>query len=69
MDELPQETMCEIASYLDEYDLRGFSLISRVFVAESQHLLFRTIAFTVSSYDDTGKSRSHIVSRRPVPFD
>lgn len=45
MDELPRETICEIASYLDEYALRNFSLISHAFVAESQRQLFRTIAF------------------------
>ena len=46
MVELPQETICAIASHLDKYDLRNFSLISRSFVAESQRKLFRTVMFT-----------------------
>jgi len=45
MGELPQETICAIASYLDKHDLRKFSLISRAFVAESQRQLFRTVVF------------------------
>jgi len=46
MGELPQETICAIASYLDKHDLRNFSLISRAFVAESQRQLFRTVVFS-----------------------
>lgn len=45
MGELPQETICAIASYLDKRDLRNFSLISRDFVAESQRQLFHTVLF------------------------
>ena len=45
MGELPQETICAIASHLDKHDLRKFSLISRAFVAESQRQLFRTVVF------------------------
>jgi len=45
MGELPQETICAIASHLDKHDLRNFSLISRAFVAESQRQLFRTVVF------------------------
>ena len=46
MGELPQETICAIASHLrDKRDLCNFSLISRAFVAESQRLLFRTVVF------------------------
>lgn len=45
MDELPQETIGEIATCLDEYDLRNLSLVSHTFVAESQRQIFRTIAF------------------------
>ena len=45
MDELPQETICAIASYLYRPDLCNFSLISRAFVAESQRQLFRTVSF------------------------
>ncbi|KAF9650548.1 hypothetical protein BDM02DRAFT_1390877 [Thelephora ganbajun] len=43
MGELPQETICAIASCLDKHDLRNFSLISRAFVPESQRQLFRTV--------------------------
>ena len=45
MGELPQETICAIASHLDKDDLRNFSLISRAFVAESQRQLFHTVVF------------------------
>jgi len=45
MGELPQETICAIASHLDKHELRKFSLISRAFVAESQRQLFRTVVF------------------------
>jgi len=45
MGELPQETICAIASHLGKHDLRNFSLISRAFVAESQRQLFRTVVF------------------------
>lgn len=45
MGELPQETICAIASHLYKHDLRNFSLISRAFVAESQRQLFRTVVF------------------------
>ena len=45
MSQLPQETICAIASYLDSHNLRKLSSISRAFVAESQRQLFRTVGF------------------------
>lgn len=45
MGELPQETICAIASNLDDHNLRNLSLISRAFVAESQRQLFRKVGF------------------------
>lgn len=45
MGELPQETICAIASHLDKHNLRNFALTSRAFVAESQRQLFRTVVF------------------------
>ena len=45
MGQLPQETICAIASYLDGRNLCNLSLISRAFVAESQRQLFRKVEF------------------------